>query len=298
MTGGFLSPLWFLGISRPVLRTVPKAAVARSFGAHLSSAAIGSEYGSRLPLALIGSQIGSLRSLASIGSQSGKRIASPIISAKGMTTPPLIAIAAYGPYYPSYATGNAATGIDWTDPENARGMENGDHAFCYFFTASNSAPLRVGDFGIDIPSGSTLSGILVEVLRSCDATDQVTDYAASGWGARLLLDVEDDDTHVGDDLGDPLTFWPDNFTWASYGGSTNLWGASSLTADDLRSSSFGFDISALATDLDGISAMVKAVRMTVYIVGVQSVLDPASPVFGGSQGAARLTQSPAGGRLT
>lgn len=175
-------------------------------------------------------------------------------------------VVAYGPYYPAYVTGNAATGIDWTDPEKAQGTESGDYASCYFFTeGANSAPLRASDFGMAIPSGATIHGILVEVLRSADTND-FKDWAGSGYGARLMLDAEDNGTHIGDDLGDGVAPWPDNFEWKVYGGETELWGTTGLTAENLNSSAFAFDTSAVS-DNSGGTVMVQAVRMTVWASG-------------------------------
>lgn len=142
----------------------------------------------------------------------------PVSSVRNQNHNAVGAILSYGPNYPAYVTGNAATGIDWTDPEKAQGVEDEDYASCYFFTeGANSSPLRASDFGMAIPTGATIHGILVEMLRSADTND-FTDWAGSGYGARLMLDAEDNGTHIGDDLGDGVALWPNgSFAWKAYG---------------------------------------------------------------------------------
>jgi hypothetical protein len=190
----------------------------------------------------------------------------PVAAARNRNHNTVSGILSYGPNYPAYVTGNEATGIDWTDPEKAQGAESGDYAFCYFFSGSNSAPLRASDFGMAIPSGATIHGILVEVLRSADTND-FKDWANSGYGARLMLDAEDNGTHIGDDLGDGVSLWQRiDFEWKAYGGETELWGTTGLTAENLNSASFAFDISAVS-DNSGGTVMVQAVRMTVWASG-------------------------------
>lgn len=187
----------------------------------------------------------------------------PVSSVRNQNHNAVSGIVAYGPYYPAYVIGNAATGIDWTDPENAQGVENGDYAYCYFFTeGANSAPLRAFDFGMEIPANATIHGIFVEVYRSADTYD-FTDWVNSGYGARLMLDAEDNGSHIGDDLGDS-SFWSrGDFEWKTYGGEAELWNTVGLTAENLNSSSFGFDTSAVS-DNSGGTVMVQAVRMTVW----------------------------------
>lgn len=203
----------------------------------------------------------------------------------------------YGPYYPSYVTGNTATGIDWTDPENAQGVEGEDYAFCYFFSeGANSAPLCGYDFGMEIPENETILGIKVEVLKSADSGDFL-DWANSGYGARLLRDHDDTGTRFGNDLGREGSYWPqDAFEWVSYGGENDLWGTSDLTAADLNSSLFGFEISALADQAGG-TAMVKAIRITIYLADpavLFSVAQPASPIGGSFCGEVLPTSPHAG----
>ena len=146
---------------------------------------------------------------------------------------------AYGPKFPG-----EATGPDWTQPANARVLDgNPAHGDL------GSGVLQLKKFTFGVPAGATIAGIQVDVARSC---------AGLVTGGTLLL---------GRGAPKPMNAWPvDNtettFPVTSYGGPTDLWGAS-WTAAQVNEPAFSVSLSVSGAG----DAHVDAVSVTVFACG-------------------------------
>lgn len=117
--------------------------------------------------------------------------------------------------------------------------------------------LKATAFGFSVPAGSTINGVVVEVKQST--------FPGVGTGV--------DDSVVKLVVGGVVSgtnksagaSWPAPPTYASYGGSSDLWG-NALSPADVNASNFGVVLSAQVYDGGGLgnTGYVDHVRMTVY----------------------------------
>jgi len=87
-------------------------------------------------------------------------------------------------------------------------------------------------YGFSVPSGSTINGITVSVERISSVGGRCVDTVAR---------LRKADTLVGTNKLNATTFTTSDAT-VTYGGSSDLWGAS-WTAEDINAGGFGFDLS-------------------------------------------------------
>jgi hypothetical protein len=113
--------------------------------------------------------------------------------------------------------------------------------------------LTVNGLGMNIPAGSTINGIKVDVTRRAKSTSVVQDGVA-----QIIKGGTPGTDKVSTDS------WPGSFTAKTYGGSADLW-STSWTASDINASTFGFRITAkyisgeLYCDPD-----IQFIQITVY----------------------------------
>lgn len=121
----------------------------------------------------------------------------------------------------------------------------------YYLTATN--------FGFSIPAGATINGILVEVEKKgkynfgfCHVVDN------------SVVIIKADGT-LGTTNNAAGGSWSTTEAYASYGGSTDLWGE---LWDDTKINDVDFGIALSVSEVDtyndGISAWVNHIRITVY----------------------------------
>jgi len=151
--------------------------------------------------------------------------------------------------------GSSGGTVVWTNPKNATTSNN---IYATAALSSNGASywLRLQNWGFNLPSSVTLTGILVEVEQSASVANVVTS------SVRLLLSSQS----VTAAKGGGTSTWGTTDAYASYGGSTDLWGASStsVSADQINSNFFGIDISVHNTGGSSVTAKVDHARITVY----------------------------------
>ena len=166
-------------------------------------------------------------------------------------------MATAGPRYP----GTVATEIgpsgdnDWLTPANV-GADDGTEAqitAATYDAADHSYRLKATNFGFDadVPAGSTINGITVEIDRRCFAG------AAQDQEVRLY---DSTSTLVGDDK-QTATAWPTTSAIATYGSAADTW-TSGLDADDIRSAGFGVALIVLA-DAANTDIGVDFIRVTI-----------------------------------
>lgn len=141
-----------------------------------------------------------------------------------------------GPNSPSSGTTEAGGGsVDWASPGNITASDN-NRATAALSKADISYYLKGTGFGFSIPSNARIDGITVEIERSiAEATNQYTyDYSVELIKGGVIS---------GNNYADTVTLWPANSqdAYATYGGSSDLWGLT-WTPADINSSNFGVAI--------------------------------------------------------
>lgn len=142
----------------------------------------------------------------------------------------------------------------WVTPNNALT----DNATYASITAASydspdiSARLRADQFGFAIPGTATIDGIVVEIERRCGAG------TARDFRVQLL---DDAGALIGDNKAS-ATSWPSTDTVASYGSSSDLWGAS-WTPTSINDTQFGMVLSVEATSAN-VDIFVDFFRITVH----------------------------------
>ena len=166
-------------------------------------------------------------------------------------------MATAGPRYP----GTVATEIgpsgdnDWTNASNI-GADDGSEAqitAATYDAGDHSYRLKATNFGFsaDIPAGSTINGITVEIDRR--------DFAGDAQDQEVRL-YDANPSLVGDDK-QTADSWPTTSAIATYGGASDTWNAG-LTADDVRSSVFGVALIVLANSANT-DIGVDFIRVTI-----------------------------------
>lgn len=181
-----------------------------------------------------------------------------------------------------------ATGTDWVNPGNAASSNDQD-AVCT--VAKNSKPsywLRCSNFGFtttDIPEGSTILGIEVDVECAAAATSAIQDT-----DCRLC----DGSGRVGDNKALAGT-WPITDTYRTHGGPADTWNAG-LEDTDVRASTFGAHIYVTNISSSNRDAYVDHVRIRVYYEAGATPLtvQPASHATGSTSPALLVHLAPAG----
>lgn len=131
--------------------------------------------------------------------------------------------------------------LTWSDPDNAKASDN------VYATATNPGPgagqltthyLKATNFGFAIPTGNTISGILVEVEGKANS--------ASSFMVDNRISIVKADGTIGTTnkkRGSPT--WSNIESYISYGGSSDLWGE---TWDDTKINDIDFGV-AFAVDV-------------------------------------------------
>lgn len=139
----------------------------------------------------------------------------------------------------------------WANPGNAA-VSDDIYASTSIFV-SGALPthyLKVTNFGFPVPTAATMLGVLAEVQRKALfglINDNSVKLVKGG-----VISGTDKATGAG---------WPTTEAYASYGGSTDLWGLS-LTPADINDSGFGIVVA--SSQIVGDQAFIDFIRLTVY----------------------------------
>jgi hypothetical protein len=135
------------------------------------------------------------------------------------------------------ATVDHADNTDWTGSPTliaAIAADDANFASVDLHNGSTSDYLEATNYGFTIPTGATINGIQVTIMR----------YSSSNSGGSSI-----DDAHVriikggsitgNDKQQSGTTNWPTSEVLATYGNSSDLWGATPWTAADINATNFG-----------------------------------------------------------
>ena len=162
---------------------------------------------------------------------------------------------------PSTIADDSAVGtITWASTSNAT-VEDGSEA-----TASNNSPnstatshyLKATNFGFSIPGTATILGIKIEIKR------RVTGTGASAIDSAVRI-VKADASIGSTNKGDLVSSWPGSLAYATYGGSSDLWGES-WKPSDINDSDFGAAVAVAVTMGPTFTAVARIdhIKITVY----------------------------------
>jgi hypothetical protein len=169
-------------------------------------------------------------------------------------------MASQGPRFPTAAV-NVSTGTEtaepWVNPTNV-GADDTSEATITAATYDSpdiSQRLVTSGYGFTIPIGSTIDGIVVEIMRRNSAG------AASDNRVQLQDETA---TLVGDDKADTALDWPTTEALKTYGGTTDDWlPAGSWTPAQINDADFGLVLSVQA-DAANTDIQVDFIRITVH----------------------------------
>jgi hypothetical protein len=189
---------------------------------------------------------------ASIIKTATKRLVEAVTGADTFTKGLIIAS---GPRSPGTMTQSTNDGLaDWSNPNNAKISDNSDASAILDAGSliTLTEDLIATNFGFSIPTTATIDGILLQIERARDSGgDSVND-------SEVRLIKGGSEVAANKATG---TDWGTTDTYASYGGSTDLWGTT-WTPNDINASNFGAML--VATSSGANSANVDHIRITVY----------------------------------
>ena len=180
----------------------------------------------------------------------------------------------------------------WLPFPSANGLQSDDGDMSYFgclHTANGARPpFWVNNFGLsdtDIPDGSTVTGVTVEVVRRAftggTATGNIRDYEI-----KLMFAPGSGVTGTTASFADRSANWPSSsvspdpgpsyLTYAtkSYGGAQSLLGYGGVSPDAVKSTDFGFSMNTECVGFGagtvGVQSRITMVRLKVHFVPPQS----------------------------
>ena len=173
-----------------------------------------------------------------------------------------------GPNSPGTMADDAAVGTDqWYNVDNVKISNNN-----YSITEPGrplvySHYLKATNFGFSIPSGATITGILVEIEKYKRSSEPYVDVRDSE-----VKIVKSDGSIGTTNRADTVSQWPTSEDYVSYGASDDLWGET-WTKDDINHANFGAVLSVLSysSDDDYPTYFVDHIRITVYYTELPSV---------------------------
>lgn len=157
---------------------------------------------------------------------------------------------------------NNIFGEAWTDPDLSKASDD-NYAYSTLKTkfSNQTKALRFRNFGFttsDVPSGETILGIEVRIERK--------QTLATAYDHTVKLAHHTTTTDGTDEVGTnqaSATIWPTSDGVATYGGATNLWGAT-LTDTQIRSVNFSVDLNVTQTGSTNNLIYVDHVEMRVH----------------------------------
>lgn len=161
----------------------------------------------------------------------------------------LVYASSAGPTFPSTGVNNntyapISTNV-WANPGNIT-ANDGNFARATTPDGADTNYLQASNFGFSIPAGATINGITVVISRR-NASPNPNEGICLDSLVRL---VNSDGSVNATNRAALETAWPTSFGTATYGSSTDLWGAT-WGSSDINSSNFGVVFAVNMGDPDG-----------------------------------------------
>ncbi|MFY0672678.1 MAG: T9SS type A sorting domain-containing protein [Bacteroidia bacterium] len=164
---------------------------------------------------------------------------------------------------PSAASTSGGTGRSWSNTNNIY-SENGFYASVNLSSSGanrRSEYLEATGFGFSIPVGATIDGIEVTVARKGSANSSIRD--------RDVYLTKDGSSAVGTDYAVTGTNWLNTDDYATYGGSTDLWGTT-WSVSEVNSANFGLLFQCRNRASGSRTAYVDNIQIKVYYTAAAS----------------------------
>lgn len=171
-----------------------------------------------------------------------------------------------GATYPQTAGQDAVAELAWSNVDNIKVAE-GTPAYascCFAGSGAQDAShrLKATNMGFNIPTDATIDGVKVEVMQYCDSPSV------------LFVEYQAHLLKAGSVTGSnkaTYTDLPVSPTLRTYGGESDLWGAT-LSPADVNDAGFGFayQVQIPMENYDSFYAYVDYVRITVYYTSAGS----------------------------
>ncbi len=148
--------------------------------------------------------------------------------------------------------------VNWIAATGALGSDDSGYAYITesaMSNYSNSYVINCTTFGLAIPTGSIINGIMVSIDKHHTNNESIVDA--------LVQLTKTGGALVGDNKADVSTPWPDTDAVVTYGGATDLWNTT-WTAEDLNTTSFGVRVAVTANNVSRCSPYIDYVKVTVY----------------------------------
>jgi hypothetical protein len=145
-----------------------------------------------------------------------------------------------------------ATAAGWTNSTNVASSNN-VYATTSIAGSGSSANLNATNFGVNVPSNATITGIRARIERLASATSSLSDMDV------FLLKAGNP---VGNDKA-AAGNWGTTDTTVTYGSSTDLWGTT-WTPADVNNTNFGLRFKVQNTSGTSKTASVDYMELTVY----------------------------------
>jgi hypothetical protein len=161
----------------------------------------------------------------------------------------------YGPNSPGTASTDSSVGsLSWSNPDGCK--TSGDFSTASFetFAVATTHYLTATNFGFTIGAGETVDGIQIEWRRQANYSNTNARDSA--------VRVIKGGTIGSHDKASATNWGASGFTYASYGGASDLWGTT-WADTDVEASTFGAALSATTNDAIT-SGQVDHCRITVY----------------------------------
>lgn len=163
-------------------------------------------------------------------------------------------MASQGPTIAGSGSDDSTVGsVSWSNPGNVT-ADDASYATATLATGANQTShyLFFTGFGFSVPAGATIDGVVVDIKRKVSAGTTYKDNSVKLVKAGAV---------TGSDKSAAAT-WPTTEATATFGSSSDLWGAT-LGPSDVNASNFGFALSATNPSLSRIGS-VNAGWVTVY----------------------------------
>jgi hypothetical protein len=171
------------------------------------------------------------------------------------------------------AVDDASVGtIAWSNPTNVLVSDNAWATAAFTGAGQQSHYLKATNFGFAIPTGVTITGIVVEVERSANKGNTVRDQLTSNRAVRLVKGGAISGTgHI---AAPSQQLWSTAESYVSYGEANDLWGLSWIPSD-INASTFGVVVGAEMLNPDTATARIDHVRITVHYLYTPVVVSDA-----------------------
>lgn len=162
----------------------------------------------------------------------------------------------------SFTAGSTATTLGemattpWSTPYSDALTSDGVYSIANIYSIATTETLVLTNFGFAVPTGATITGVQVNILRQCDTASNASDYD---------LRLYSSSAKIGTSKADTTTKYPTTAATASYGSASDLWGAT-LTPAIVNATGFGIALQCQGTPAGFPSVGIDSILISISYV--------------------------------